>query len=116
MEFIPPYVKNSSAGTRPAYRLLYAGRAALCAGFCTLKEKIFGFHVQARFLQRKTKAPVHRTGAFAHQEALLEPESEDASDAVSSSAAVSSWAEREMRVSTESADSRYTAGSPESWA
>ena len=73
------------------------------------------------FLQGKTKAPVLRTGAFANQEALLELASDEASEAVSSSAysssaAVSSWAEREMRVSTESADSRYTAGSPESWA
>ena len=71
--------------------------------------------------QRKTKAPVLRTGAFANQKALLGLESDEASDAVSSSAssssaAVSSCAEREMRVSTESADSRYTAGSPESWA
>ena len=64
--------------------------------------------------QRKTKAPVLRTGAFANQEALLELESDEASDSVSSSAVVSSWAERETRVPTESADSRYTAWSSES--
>lgn len=72
-------------------------------------------------MQEKMKAPVLRTGAFVNQEALLELESDEASDAASSSAsspstAVSSWAEREIRESTESADSRYTAGSPESWA
>lgn len=54
-----------------------------------------------------------RTGAFANQEALLELASEVVS-ASSSAAAVSSWAEREMMVSTESADSRYTAWSSES--
>lgn len=89
--------------------------------FVHRRRKFLASIFRPAFLQGKTKAPVLRTGAFANQEALLELESDEASDAVSSSAssssaAVSSWAEREMRVSTESADSRYTAGSPESWA
>ena len=89
--------------------------------FVHRRRKFLASIFRPAFLQGKTKAPVRRTGAFANQEALLELESDEASDAVSSSAssssaAVSSWAEREMRVSTESADSRYTPGSPESWA
>ena len=105
MEFIPPCVKNSSASGRPAYRLLYAGRAALCAGFCTPKEENF---------------------SEGDQEAPLEPVEVSGSAAASvpsASVSVSSWSAavrasgvREVRVLTGSRDSRYTAGSPESWA
>ncbi len=81
--------------------------------FVHRRRKFLASIFRSALSQRKTKAPVLRTGAFANQEALLELASEVVS-ASSSSAAVSSWAERETRVPTESADSRYTAWSSES--